>query len=667
MFLTRAPVAEASGDRSAYGNWWFEPVGMRTTGGMNVTSAKAMGVPAVWSCINVLAKSLAMMPFCLYRQKPNGRGREKVLKHWLYRLLAKAPNRFQSPFEWRQMIMGHLALRGNAFNQIVPNGRGEIVELLPLHPDRMQMEFLPSGDYRYLYTDQNGKKHTYLPSEVWHLRGLSSDGYVGLSPIEVARESIGESLAMQSYASRFYANDARPGGWIEFDGKFSSDGAKHTFRESWQKLQGGANARKVAVLERGMKYHELKLNNADSQFVEARSRKPAELASIWGVPPHKIGDLSKSTNNNIEHQSIEFWTDTMLPWAEAWESSISFFLLGEEGEDLEPQFDMSRLIRADSKSRGERIRSLVLAGVMAPNEGREEEGLDPLEGLDRPLRPLNMVQVNEDGSIDAPEGGASSPTGRGPDGGAVPGKAEATDPRLRALAGAAADRIARKEVEMVAKAGGDRSRMVAAYDKHASFVASALSVDDDDAAMYCAGQVALLDERPGIDAESMGDIARTRLERLALGGKPDPVNVGANAMLRLAGAISAMPAPVVNNSIDVAPAAVTVQPAEVHAHVDVAAPAVTVAAPTVHNQIDVAAPQVDVHVPATHVDVHVPPAAEQPTPVVHNHVNVEPAPLHVQQPSQGGQADRPWPTQTVIKQRDAQGRADVIETRPLDN
>lgn len=525
MFLTRAPAADAGGDRSAYGNFWFEPLGMRTTGGMALTSARAMGVPTVWACINVLAKSFAMMPFCLYRPKLDGsgqpRGREKVTKHWLYRLLAKAPNRFQSPFEWRQMMMGHLALRGNAFNQILSNGRGEIIELLPLHPDRMQLEWLPSGDYRYLYTDEHGKQHRYLPSEIWHLRGLSSDGFVGLSPIEVAREAIGESLAMQSYAARFYANDTRPGGWIQYDGRFATDGAKQAFRDSWQKLQGGANSRKVAVLEKGFQYHELKMNNADAQFVESRAGKKAELASLWGIPPHKVGDLSKSTNNNIEHQSIEFWTDTMLPWAEAWESSISFFLLGEEGEDLEPQFDMSRLIRADSKSRGERIRSLVLAGVMAPNEGREEEGLDPLEGLDRPLRPLNMAQVNEDGSIDAPEADAPAPAGRGgPDGGNVPGKADTMDPRLLALAGAAADRIARKEVQMVAAAAGDRARVVSAYEKHAGFVASALNVHERDASLYCTGQMALLERTPDLDPEALGDIARTRIERLALGFTP---------------------------------------------------------------------------------------------------------------------------------------------------
>lgn len=522
MFLTRAPAAEASGDRSAWGNWRFEPVGMRTAGGMSMTSARAMGVPTVWACVNLLAKSFAMMPFRLYRPRGQGKGRELITKHWLYRLIAKAPNKFQSPFEWRQMIEGHLALRGNAFNQILANGRGEVVELLPLHPDRMQMEFLPGGDYRYIYTDQFGKRHVYLPSEIWHLRGLSSDGYVGLSPIEVGREAIGESLAMQSYASRFYANDARPGGWIEYEGKFGSLNAKTEFRDSWQKLQGGANSRKVAVLEKGMKYHELTLNNADSQFVEARARKPAEIASLWGIPPHKVNDLSKSTNNNIEHQDIEFWGGCMLARAKSWESSLEFFLLGEE-EGLDTEFSFRELIRADSKSRGERIRSLVLAGVMAPNEGREEEGLDPMEGLDRPLRPLNMAQVNEDGSVDAPEGAESMPAVRGaPDGGSDPGKAGAMDGRLMALAGAAAERIARKEMQMVAAAAGDRARVVSAYDKHSGFVASALNVPESAASFYCAGQLALLERTPDLEPEALGDIARTRIERLALGYSPQP-------------------------------------------------------------------------------------------------------------------------------------------------
>lgn len=451
MFLSTLRAGDMA-DRSPYGGFWFEPLGLRTGTGVHVSSATAMMLPAVYACVSVLAKSFALMPFMLY-QPTQPRGRKKRRDHWLFRLLSKAPNRFQTPFEWRLMLMGHLALRGNAFCQIEENGRGEITQLLPLHPDRMRIEVLPNGSYRYVYRDQYGKEHTYLRSEIWHLRWMSDDGLVGMSPIELAREAIGEGLSMQSYSARFFANDARPGGWIEFDGKFGTDAARQTFKQSWQENYSGRNIRKVAVLEKGMKYHELTLSDADTQFVTARGRNLADIARIFGVPPHKIGDLTRSTNNNIEHQSIEFWHDTMWPWAEMWESSIEYFLLGTgtgpDAEDFEAEFDIKPMMRGDGAARATRIRSLVLAGVMLRNEGREEEGYDPIDGLDVPLAPLNMGSVNEDGEIEAPEGAAAAddpadqPSGAGPDDGA--------GERLNRMIEASSARLARRAIGSLAK------------------------------------------------------------------------------------------------------------------------------------------------------------------------------------------------------------------------
>jgi len=395
MFITSVRSEAPGGDRSPWGDFWFQPIGLRTASGVRVTPATAMTLPAVLSCVRVLAESFAIMPFMLYRPKANGRGREKVRDHWLYRLIAKAPNRFQSPYEWRLMLEGHLALRGNAFCQIAANSRGEIIELLPLHPDRMSIEPLSNGSYRYVYQAEDGRTLYFARQEIWHLRGLSDDGYMGMSLITLAREAIGEGLAMQSYSSRFFANDAKPGGgWIEYPGGFATNEAKKKFRESWQELQGGANRGKVAVLEKGMKFNELGLKNSDAQFFESRGMKRAEIAGIFRVPPHKIMDLDRSTNNNIEHQGIEFWIDTMLPWACLWESSISFFLLGPD-EELQPNFDHVVMMRGDGKSRAERIARLVLAGVMLRNEGREEEGLDPIEGLDEPMQPANMMTLEQ--------------------------------------------------------------------------------------------------------------------------------------------------------------------------------------------------------------------------------------------------------------------------------
>lgn len=427
MFITKISADSGSRDRSPSGEFWFRPIGIRTAAGVRVTPETALALPAVLSCVRVLAESFAVMPFMLFQPRPDRRGRGKQIRtHWLYRLIAKAPNRFQSPYEWRLMLQGHLVLRGNAFCQITANSRGEVTELLPLHPDRMAIETIPAtGSYRYVYTDEHGREIRYARQEIWHLRGLSADGYMGVSIIDLAREAIGEGLAMQGYASRFFANDAKPGGgWIEYPGSFSTTEAKRKWRDSWQELQGGANRGKVAVLERGMKFHELQLKNSDAQFFEVRGIKRQEIAGLFRVPPHKIGDLERSTNNNIEHQSIEFWTDTMLPWAALWASSLSYFLLGADTE-LEPNFDHTVMILGDGKSRAERIARLVLAGVLLRNEGREEEGYDPIDGLDEPMQPANMMTLDQAEKMDTPhqEGGnpaspSSPPAGPGDEAGA---------------------------------------------------------------------------------------------------------------------------------------------------------------------------------------------------------------------------------------------------------
>lgn len=418
MFISTVR-ADAGGDRSPFGNFWFSPIGMRTSAGVRVTPASAMTLPAVLSCVKVLAESHAVVPFSLFQPRADGRGRGKQIRnHWLYRLMAKAPNRFQAPFEWRLMLMGHLALRGNAFCQITANGSGEIVELLPLHPDRMSIEPLSNGSYRYVYQAEDGRTIYYARQDIWHLRGLSDDGYMGMSMIGLAREAIGEGLAMQSYASRFFANDAKPGGgWIEYPGFFATKEAKAKFRDGWQELQGGANRGKVAVLERGMKFHEVGLKNTDAQFLESRGLKRSEIAGIFRVPPHKIMDLDRSTNNNIEHQGIEFWNDTMLPWFRLWESSIGYFLLGEDS-DLEPSFDHTVMMLGDGKSRAERIARLVLAGVLLRNEGREEEGYDPIEGLDEPMQPANMMTLEQAEKQDQQRPQPRQPAGPGDEAGA---------------------------------------------------------------------------------------------------------------------------------------------------------------------------------------------------------------------------------------------------------
>jgi len=395
MFISR--IKADSGDRSPYGNFWFEPVSGRTASGARVSPDRALQLPVVFACVRVLAESFGVLPMRLYRTT-NGK-KKPVLQHWLLDLLGKRPNKWQTPFEWREMMQGHLALRGNGYNQMLTDRRGNITDLIPLHPDRVKIELLNTGgdfNYRYRYTDRFGHEQIFAREELWHIRGLSSDGIAGMSPIELARESVGLGLAAQEYGARFFQNDAKPGGgWIEFPGNFKDKSARDTFRESFQAAQTGLNRGKVAVLEFGMKFHELGLTNKDSQFLEARQFQVGDIARMFRIPPHLVGDLSKATFSNIEQQSLDFVIYTMTPWAERWESSIETTLLLSEDADIEVEHDFAGLLRGDQAARSAYYHNGILDGWLTRNEARASENMEPIDGLDEPLRPLNMVEESD--------------------------------------------------------------------------------------------------------------------------------------------------------------------------------------------------------------------------------------------------------------------------------
>jgi HK97 family phage portal protein len=302
------------------------------------------------------------------------------------------------------MMMGHLTMRGNGYNEIVTDRSGNIVQLTPLHPDRMKIEFINQGDwdFRYRYTDRAGQQHVFTRGEIWHIKGLSSDGIMGFSPLALAAQTVGMGLAAQDYGARFFQNDAKPGGgWIEYPGTFKDKPARDTFRESFQEAQTGLNRGKIAVLEYGMKFHELGLTNKDSQFLEARQFSVGEIARIFRVPPHLIGDLSKATFSNIEQQSLDFVIHTMTPWAERWESSMEFNLLSDDR--LEPEFDFKGLLRGDQAARSTYYHNGITDGWLLRSQAADAEGYEPSPGMEKPMMPLNMVTLDENGDPETPD------------------------------------------------------------------------------------------------------------------------------------------------------------------------------------------------------------------------------------------------------------------------
>ncbi len=435
---------------------------------MRVSADAALRLAAVYACVRILSETMASLPIVIYRTRPDG-GKDRIKDHWLYQRLGRTPNRYQNPFEWREMLQGHLTLRGNAYCQILANAKGEITQLLPIHPDRVKLEMLTNGDYRYRISQAGGTELILPRGDVWHLRGLSSDGLLGMSPIELARESLGMALAAQDYGARFFANDAKPtGGWIEFPGNFKDAEAKRVFRESYQQAQAGANRGKVLVLENGMKFHEVGVTNRDAQFLELRKFQITDIARLFRVPPHMIADLDRATFSNIEQQSLEFVMHTMTPWAERWEAAIGRDLIFDS-EALEVEFDFSNLMRGDVASRSAYYQSGIQNGWLTRNEARAAENLNPLAGLEQPLRPLNMVEES-DAQESETESASRTPD---PDPESESGEtANPTDARLRLRFGALVASNARRLARRIHKKG-----VIGAND--ISLIADALSVSHE--------------------------------------------------------------------------------------------------------------------------------------------------------------------------------------------
>ena len=278
--------------------------------------------------------------------------------------------------------MTHLLLWGNAYAQILRNGRGEVVALYPLLPGKMRVERDEQGQlyYRYIRNDRepptiSSNTVILLPESVLHIPGLGFDGLVGYSPISMTKNAIGLAMAAEEYGSKFFANGAAPAGVLEHP-NVVKDVSK--LRESWNSAFGGsANAGKIAILEEGMRFSPISMSPQDSQLIETRKYQLDEIARIFRIPPHMVGDLDKSSFNNIEQQGLEFVKYTLDPWVVRWESALTKALLSrEEKKKYEIRFNVDGLLRGDYKSRMEGYAVGINNGFMCPNDVRRLEGFD---------------------------------------------------------------------------------------------------------------------------------------------------------------------------------------------------------------------------------------------------------------------------------------------------
>ena len=399
LFRTRdAPVNKTSG--SAYSFFLGN-----SSSGKRVSQKSAMQMTAVYSCVRILSEAVASLPIHVYKYNSQG-GKEKALDHPLYFLLHDEPNPEMTSFVFRETLMTHLLLWGNAYAQIIRNGKGEIVALYPLMPDRMTVDRDEYGKLYYEYTVSTDDAHTLKgstvrlePRDVLHVPGLGFDGLVGYSPIAMAKNAIGLAIAAEEYGSKFYANGAAPSGVLEHPGTLK-DPAK--VRDSWSETFGGsANSHKIAVLEEGMKYTPISINPNEAQFLETRKFQINEIARIFRVPPHMVGDLEKSSFSNIEQQSLEFVKYTLDPWVSRWEQSmIRSLFTKEEKTTYFIKFNVDGLLRGDYQSRMNGYAIGRQNGWMSANDIRELENLDriPAElGGDLYLINGNMTKLEDAG------------------------------------------------------------------------------------------------------------------------------------------------------------------------------------------------------------------------------------------------------------------------------
>ena len=391
--LSRLLKPRASPKNRLYGSTYSFFFG-GTASGKTVNERTAMQTTSVYACVRILAETIASLPLNIYRS--TGNGKEKAIDHQLYYLLHDEPNPEMTSFVFRETLMSHLLLWGNAYAQIIRDGRGKVLALYPLLPDRMTVDRTTEGQLYFEYRKDTG--YVILrPEDILHIPGLGFDGLVGYSPIAMAKNAIGMAIATEEYGSKFFANGASPGGVLEHPGVVK-DPAR--IRESWNAVyQGSGNAHRIAVLEEGMKFQSIGIPPEQAQFLETRKFQTEEICRIFRVPPHLVANLDKATFSNIEHQSISFVVHTIRPWLVRLEQGMNKALLtpSEKGQYF-VGFVVDGLLRGDYASRMQGYAIGIQNGFLSPNDVRTLENMNTIEHGDIYAMNGNMLKLEDVGA-----------------------------------------------------------------------------------------------------------------------------------------------------------------------------------------------------------------------------------------------------------------------------
>lgn len=362
-----------------------------TGSGMTVTPDKAMRAAAVYACVRIRSGVPANMPLHIKR-RVDARTREDASDHPLWSIFRRRPNRWQTPSQFKRMMTAHLLLRGNAYALIVWS-RGEVKELIPLHPDRVECKQLDSLALEYTYTRKDGRRVVLPQAEMFHLVGLTLDGVHGLSVIAYARETIGLSLAQENHGATVFKNGARVSNVLTHPNKLGKEGLEFLRASLDDYRAGGESEGKALILEEGMTVTPLAMTSEDAQWIESRKFSRTDIAMFFGVPPHMIGDTEKSTSwgTGIASQTQGFVTFCAEDDLTTWEETINRDLVADNDNDIYARFNRASLVKGDIKMRWEAHVKALQWGVMSPNEVRALEDLNPREGGDIYYPPPNTA------------------------------------------------------------------------------------------------------------------------------------------------------------------------------------------------------------------------------------------------------------------------------------
>jgi HK97 family phage portal protein len=499
MSLLRAAIAGAiqfradlTGTPAPWDDFWYSPLGAASSSGMRITADTVKSIAAAHACGSIICRNIGMFPLKIFSEQADG-GKTLAANHPVYDVLYRQPNSLQTAFEFRQMLQGHLEFRGNAYAEIKPGPRGAVDQMVPMHPDRVSVEVLQSGRPRYRYQDPLLNTTRYLvQEEVFHLRNWSDDGYTGQSTIQMGAATFGIALAAQDYTARYFRNDARPGLALT-GGKFRTKADEDEFVESLRKAQTGANRHRTMMLPEGMDIKTIGVSAADAQLLDARKFSRIEICSIFGVPPHLIGETEKTASYaSVEQFNILFAVQCILPRLILWEQTIQRDLI--LSNKYFAKFSLAALLRGDTASRFNAYKIAIENGWLNQNDVRTMEDLNPIPDGNTYWRPLNWAPLAQivNPAPAQPGTGDIADTNTADPGAGDGEQASLMRERLTLLAACAAEPCVRKEVNALRRLN-DRcdstNEFVAAsaefYREHAGFLAERMRIPLTAAREYC--------------------------------------------------------------------------------------------------------------------------------------------------------------------------------------